>query len=124
MLIHLPIAILTTLSPVPVSDAVPKFDIVKECRFEGGSSVVFNRCSHDEADALADLKNEWPQFSSTDRSACFSEATVAGFTSYVDLLICLEMARDVNNEEKTDSRGPDQSQSAPPADPDVNVVDK
>jgi hypothetical protein len=121
MLLHLPIAILTTLSPMPISDAVPKFDIVKECRFEGGSSVVFNRCSHDEADALADLKTEWPQFSSADRSACFAEATVAGFTSYVDLLICLEMSRDVNNAERTDSHGPDQSASTPPAD--VPVVD-
>jgi hypothetical protein len=124
MLLHLPIAILTTLSPTPVSDTVPKFDIVKECRFEGGSSVVFDRCSHDEAEALADLKTEWSQFSGADRNACFSEATVAGFTSYVDLLICLEMARDVNIQEKTASDGPDQSRSAPPADPEVNVVDK
>jgi hypothetical protein len=30
MLLHLPIVILATLSPVAVSDTVPKFDIVKD----------------------------------------------------------------------------------------------
>ena len=98
MLLHLPVAILTTLSPVPVSDAVPKFDIVKECRFEGGSTAIFDRCSHDEADALQKLQAEWPQFAGADRRACFTEATVGGSASYVDLLICLEMARDVRKE--------------------------
>ena len=34
MLLHLPIVILATLSPIAISDTVPKFDIVKECRFE------------------------------------------------------------------------------------------
>jgi hypothetical protein len=34
MLLHLPIAILATLSPIAVSDTVPKFDTVRECRIE------------------------------------------------------------------------------------------
>jgi hypothetical protein len=33
MLLHLPIAFLATLSPIPVSNTVPTFDIVRECRF-------------------------------------------------------------------------------------------
>jgi hypothetical protein len=37
MLLHLPTVILATLSPIPVSDTVPTFDTVKECRFEAGS---------------------------------------------------------------------------------------
>ena len=43
MLLHLPIAILAALSPIAVSDSVPQFDIVRECRFEGGSSAIFDR---------------------------------------------------------------------------------
>jgi hypothetical protein len=39
MLLHLPIAILATLSPIAVSDTVPKFDTVRECRIEGGAGV-------------------------------------------------------------------------------------
>jgi hypothetical protein len=62
MLLHLPIAILAAFSPVAVSDAVPKFDIVRECRLEGGSTVEFDRCSQDEAAALEQLKANWAQF--------------------------------------------------------------
>jgi hypothetical protein len=40
MLLHLPIIVLATLSPVAVSDTVPKLDIVRECRFEGESTVA------------------------------------------------------------------------------------
>ena len=38
---------------------MPQFDIVKECRFEGGSSAIFGRCSQGETDALSKLKMEW-----------------------------------------------------------------
>ena len=31
MLIHLPIVILTSLHAIPVADALPKFDIAREC---------------------------------------------------------------------------------------------
>jgi len=100
MLLHLPIVILVALSPVAVSDAMPKFDIVRECRFEGGSTVEFDRCSQDEAEALEQLKANWAQFTGVDKSTCLSVATVGGFASYVELLTCLEMAREANNTDK------------------------
>jgi hypothetical protein len=95
MLLHLPIAILATLSPIPVSNTVPTFDMVRECRFEAGSMVDFDRCSRDEAAALEQLKNEWARFAGTDKKTCVGETTIGGFASYVELLTCLEMARDV-----------------------------
>jgi hypothetical protein len=52
MLLHLPIVVMATLSPVAVSDTVPKFDIVRECRLEGGSTVELERCSENEGAAL------------------------------------------------------------------------
>lgn len=123
MLLHLPIAILTTLSPIAVSDTVPKFDIAKECHFEGGETAVFDRCSRDEAAALEKLRAEWPQFADTDRSACFTEATSAGFASYVDLVICLEMSRDARNA-APNSRDALAKQSTRPSQPEVDVIDK
>jgi hypothetical protein len=42
MLLHLPIAIMATLSPVAVSDTVPKFEIASACRFASGSTVEFD----------------------------------------------------------------------------------
>lgn len=97
MLLHLPIAIMATLSPIAVSDSVPQFDIVKECRFEGGSTVVRDRCSQDETTALAQLRAEWAQFGGADHKTCMAATTIGGFASYVELLTCLEMARDVAN---------------------------
>jgi hypothetical protein len=123
MLLHLSIAILATLSPIAISDTLPAFDIAKECRFESESSKAFDRCSHDETDALQQLQAEWPQFADGDRSACFTEATVGGFASYVELLICLEMARDIGNE-KSNPRGPLRAQSTRPAQPEMSVVDE
>ena len=127
MLLHLPIVMLATLSPITVSDTVPELNIAKECRFEGGSTAVFDRCSKDEADALQQLRAEWPQFAGADRNACFTEATVGGLASYVDLLICLEMARDVRSQ-KPDARNPLVTTGAQATDhsaqPEISVVDR
>jgi hypothetical protein len=108
MLLHLPIVMLATLSPVAVSDTVPKFDIARECRFEGGSATEFGRCTDDEGDALQDLQKTWTQFASADRRNCVVETMASGFASYVELLTCLELARDARNTDEN-SRG---SQSA------------
>jgi hypothetical protein len=97
MLLHLPIVMLATLSPIAVSDTVPKFDIVRECRFEGGSTVQFQRCSDDEGEALRDLQKAWTLFAGADKRNCIAEATTGGSASYVELLTCLEMARDSKN---------------------------
>jgi hypothetical protein len=106
MLLHLPIILMATLSPVAISDAVPKFDIAKECRFEGGSTADVDRCHQDEAEALEQVKANWAQFTGADKSTCVSVATViAGSASYVELLTCLEMGRDANNADKN-SRDP------------------
>ena len=94
MLLHLPIAILATLSPIPVSNTVPTFDMVRECRLEAGSMVDFDRCSRDEAIALRQLQQAWTKFADADKKTCVGESTIGGFASYVELLSCLEMARD------------------------------
>jgi hypothetical protein len=97
MLLHLPIAILATLSPVAVSDTVPRFDIVRECRFEGGSTTEIDRCSDDENIALRQLERAWTQFGDVDKRGCMATATTGGVASYVELLTCLEMAGHIKN---------------------------
>jgi len=94
MLLHLPIAIMAALSPIAVSDSVPQFDIAKECRFEGGPVGSFDRCAQDEAAALSELKANWAKFGGVDQKTCMAATTNGGFVSYVELLTCLEMARD------------------------------
>jgi hypothetical protein len=114
-LLHLPIAIMATLSPVAVSDKVPKFDIARECRFEGGSTVELDRCSQDEAEPLEQLKANWAQFTGVDKSTCLSAAMVGGLASYVELLTCLEMTREANNDKNPrNPKGTDPMRSAGP----------
>jgi hypothetical protein len=120
MLLHLPIAILATLSPVAVSDTVPKFDIVRECRFEGGSTVEFDRCSEGEGATLRELQQAWAQFADADKRNCIAATMVGGFASYVDLLTCLEMARDANHA-GNNPRGPQRADPMRPGGPGVTV---
>jgi hypothetical protein len=105
MFLHLPIAMMGMLSPIAVSDTVPVFSIVRECRFESQSTEDFDRCSKDETDARQRLEGEWAQFVAADKSTCIVESTIGGFASYVDLLTCLEMSNDVRKE-PNESRGP------------------
>jgi hypothetical protein len=120
MLLHLPIAIMATLSPVAVADTVPKFDIVRECRFEGGATVEFDRCQQDEAAALEQLRARWTQFIGADKSSCVGAATIGGVASYVDLLTCLEMARDLARADDS-PRGPAKPQLMQPGRPGSTV---
>src|ERR1700756_5102906 len=123
MLLHLPIAILATLSPIHVSDTMPTFDIVRECRYEGGSAANVEQCSQDETAALAQLTTEWAQFAGTDRKTCMVTTTTGGFASYVELLSCLEMARDVvsANANPKDRRAKSGSRPTRPDQTDVTV---
>ena len=98
MLIHLPIIILTSLHPMPIADAVPKFDIARECRFESGSKEELNKCAADEAQAREKLQTEWKQFAPGAKIQCNQESDVGGIFSYVELQTCLEMERDVRKE--------------------------
>jgi hypothetical protein len=123
MLLHLPIAIFATPSPIAISDTVPKFDTVRECRIEGGPSVDVARCSRDEAAALRQLQEAWAQYDGADRKACTAEATIGSFAGYVDLLTCLEMTRDAKSVDNNShsARAKSELQAMPPGSPGPTV---
>ena len=100
MLAHLPIVILTSLHPLAVADTMPKLDIARECQFEGGTKPMQERCAADEQQARDTLQNEWPQFGAGAKKQCNEESTTDNIASYVELLTCLEMERDVKNPPK------------------------
>src|ERR1700716_4759935 len=99
MLVHLPIIILTSLHPTPIAKAVAKFDIARECQFEAGSKEELDRCVTDETQAREQLQTEWAQFTPSAKTQCNQENDVGGIFSYVELQVCLEMERDVKQEE-------------------------
>jgi hypothetical protein len=100
MLAHLPIIILTSLHPTPIADTVPKFDIARECQFEGGSKPMLERCAADEKQARDQLQKEWTQFSPSAKKQCNEETAMDTTPSYVEFLTCLEMERDVRKASK------------------------
>lgn len=97
MLLHLPIVVLASLPVTPISDGVPKFDIARECHSEGGPQVALDKCAQDEATARQQLQVEWVQFAANDKLTCTHATNADGTGSYVELLICLEMARDAKH---------------------------
>jgi len=87
-------ALLNVQSYASAADSVPKFDIARECRSEGGSKAVQEKCAEDEAEARDQLPPLWVQSSAADKANCVKETSMDGTPSYVELLTCLEMARD------------------------------
>ncbi len=100
MLIPLPIVMFAYLSLTPIADNVPTFDIVRECKSESDTAAAQERCAGDEAQARDQLLPLWDQSSAADKAVCVKETSMDGTPSYVELLTCLEMARDVKKSSK------------------------
>jgi len=98
MLTHLPIIILSSLHPIAVADAILQFDIARECQAEGDAIETQKRCVDDETQARTQLQTEWSQFSPRAKAQCNGETSAGSAVSYVELLTCLEMERDVKLE--------------------------
>jgi hypothetical protein len=77
-----------------VPDKVPTFDIAHTCQTEGSSVVAPERCARDETKARDQVQTEWPQFATADKATCTRTTGSSETPSYVELLTCLEMARD------------------------------
>jgi hypothetical protein len=78
---------------------LPVFDVKPECR-AGGSVMPDQQCVADEQRARAELEGKWSSFTNGDRERCVGEATAGGSPSYVDLLTCLELAKEVRELDK------------------------
>ena len=58
------------------------------------------KCVEDESVARDQLQPLWIQSSAADKASCVRETSIDGTPSYVELLTCLEMARDVKKTPK------------------------
>jgi hypothetical protein len=89
----------TLLSSAAFADNVPKLNFKQSCRIDvslypgGGGNKA---CLADEQNARKTLVAQWKQFSPQSRARCMSMVTdMIGAQSYVELLTCLQMSRDV-----------------------------
>jgi hypothetical protein len=86
---------------VTVADDVPSFDVRATCRAESqgdpGAGVAA-ACIADEERARGTLVAQWAQFSPASRATCVqTENGIVGIRSYVELLTCLQLARDAKS---------------------------
>jgi Collagen triple helix repeat (20 copies) len=81
-----------TTSPVHL----PRFNVAATCRADQ-SKAAADSCLADENRARALLEKEWGQFRAADRQQCTQASGMPGFQSYVELITCLEMARDARS---------------------------
>ena len=90
--------ILTATQIVLAADSVPKFDVERTCRAASVSGLPGRdsaSCQRDEQDARSKVEKIWSQYSATQRSQCDVLVTTGGAPSYVELLTCLEMAKQI-----------------------------
>jgi len=94
-------ASLTLLLSAPVLGAepqVPRLDVTPTCRpIDKTDMIQFDekRCRKIESDAREQLARQWADFPAAHRALCTQTATMGGTASYVELITCLEMKRDV-----------------------------
>ena len=76
--------------PAPAHD-FPNLNVGPTCR----SASDRQKCMEDEQTARGQLLKEWGQFAGSDKTSCTQTVSdIAGSQSYVELITCLEMARD------------------------------
>ncbi|HZP69522.1 MAG TPA: hypothetical protein VFB29_06210 [Pseudolabrys sp.] len=82
---------------VLVADTLPKFDAAKACRAAAEASVSLGRsaddCKRDEEEARVQLSRQWDRYTATQRKDCVRLSSLGNSPSYVELLTCLEMAK-------------------------------
>ena len=77
---------------------VPRLDVTPTCRPLDKSDMMQmdeGRCRQIENEARSQLVRQWADFPAADRTLCTQTATMGGTASYVELITCLEMKRDV-----------------------------
>ena len=89
--------IILTASHILAADTVPKFSVERTCRPAAAASILPGRdasaCQRDESDAHTKLEQDWTQYSAAQRAQCAGFAALDRAPSYVELLTCLEMAK-------------------------------
>ncbi len=85
---------------VLAADEVPRLDYEATCRAlllpaDQGKGLE-NDCLNSQRRARSQVEQQWGQFSAAAKSRCTQVSTLGAAPSYVELVTCLENARDTN----------------------------
>ena len=99
--------ILTGSYLVLAADQIPQLNFEPSCRAAAATSQDRNAdaCKRDEMTARDKLKQDWTKYTSGQRTRCVALSRLGGFPSYVELLTCLEMAKDADQPGATTGSG-------------------
>lgn len=101
--------LLTASYVVLAADRVPELNIEPACKAAFAAAATPTRdasaCQRDELGARDKLKQDWAKYTSGQRTRCVDLSRLGGFPSYVELLTCLEMAKDAGRPDATTGTG-------------------
>ncbi len=82
---------------VAAAQEVPTLDVGPLCRAQAkAAQELADACLADEKRAREDLVRQWAQFGADSKTRCIEVSkSIAGAQSYVELLTCLQIAKDV-----------------------------
>ena len=92
-------ALLATYLPAAAEVRIPTLDVEKTCKSASAlavGQVASDKCIEQENAAKTELQKSWSTFAAGDRERCSQLAHVGG-PSYIELLTCVQMARDARN---------------------------
>jgi hypothetical protein len=100
---------LTVSHVVLASNRMPELKFEPGCRAAVVAAVTPNRdanaCERDELAARDKLKKDWASYTSGQQTRCVSLSKLGGFPSYVELLTCLETAKEVDQPDAAQTTG-------------------
>jgi hypothetical protein len=98
MVLSLAAAALGSWPILAAADDVPTFDVGATCRAEvqgDPSAGAVAACMANERRARETLASQWAQFAQASKATCLqTETDISGVRSYVELLTCLQLAKD------------------------------
>ncbi len=93
----------------PISEQVPNLNVAPSCRgaaeIRMADSQSYDACMKDENTARDQLLQSWQSFAAADRASCAADALSTNITSYVELLVCLQIASKFDPEKHTKLTG-------------------
>ncbi|BAT60494.1 hypothetical protein GJW-30_1_03038 [Variibacter gotjawalensis] len=104
-------AFATALAPAAFAQEAPNFDARPGCQAGARSGLVAkpdtDACVRGELKARDHMVQQWAEFPAPDKQRCVAKTHMGGPPSYVEVLTCLELARDVRRMPKDDNTGLD-----------------
>ncbi len=108
----IPAMLVTTASlMIQVADTVPRYDVRSTCRKAvalasgGEGNRTVENCMAAEEGSRKDLAKSWAKAPTAERTQCIGTVAIGGSPSYVELLTCLEMMRDLRKHQEDERAG-------------------